>query len=66
MVRVPSELARPLGVSAATVSAQTAALRGARLIATARAGKAVLHRRTALGGLLLWGGAAGYDGDGTS
>ncbi|MFG2297996.1 ArsR/SmtB family transcription factor [Streptomyces sp. NPDC048603] len=51
--RTTSELARRLGVSAATVSAHTAALRGARLISTSRAGKAVLHRRTALGGLLL-------------
>jgi DNA-binding transcriptional ArsR family regulator len=64
--RTTSELARELRVSAATVSAHTAALRGAGLIATTRAGKAVLHRRTALGGLLLRGGAAGYDGDGTS
>ncbi|MGW4384208.1 ArsR/SmtB family transcription factor [Kitasatospora sp. NPDC004531] len=47
-----SELARRLRVSAATVSAHTAALRGAGLISTTRAGKAVLHRRTALGGLL--------------
>jgi DNA-binding transcriptional ArsR family regulator len=48
-----SELARRLRVSAATVSAHTAALRGAGLISTARAGKAVLHRRTTLGSLLL-------------
>lgn len=46
-------LARRLRVSAATVSAHTAALRGAGLISTARAGKAVLHRRTTLGDLLL-------------
>lgn len=46
-------LARCLRVSAATVSAHTSALRGAGLIATSRAGKAVLHRRTALGDLLL-------------
>ncbi|SEM44070.1 helix-turn-helix domain-containing protein [Streptacidiphilus jiangxiensis] len=64
--RTTSDLARELRVSAATVSAHTAALRGAGLIATVRAGKAVLHRRTALGGLLLRGGASGYDGDGTS
>ncbi|MFJ9457430.1 ArsR/SmtB family transcription factor [Kitasatospora sp. NPDC101447] len=51
--RTTTELARRLGVSAATVSAHTAALRGAGLISTARAGKAVLHRRTALGSLLL-------------
>lgn len=48
-----TELARRLRVSAATVSAHTAALRGAGLISTERAGKAVLHRRTALGSLLL-------------
>ncbi|GAA0416817.1 helix-turn-helix domain-containing protein [Streptomyces luteireticuli] len=52
-----TELARRLRVSAATVSAHTAALRGAGLISTSRAGKAVLHRRTALGSLLLRGGA---------
>ncbi|MFD4656060.1 ArsR/SmtB family transcription factor [Kitasatospora sp. NPDC058444] len=55
--RTTSELARHLHVSAATVSAHTAALRGAGLISTERAGKAVLHRRTALGGLLLGQGA---------
>ena len=48
-----SELARRLGVSNATVSAHTAALRGAGLITTVRAGRAVLHRRTALGSLLV-------------
>jgi DNA-binding transcriptional ArsR family regulator len=48
-----SELARRLRVSNATVSAHTAALRGAGLITTARAGRAVLHQRTALGGLLV-------------
>ncbi|MFH8589984.1 ArsR/SmtB family transcription factor [Streptomyces celluloflavus] len=46
-------LARQLRVSAATVSAHTAALRGAGLISTVRAGRAVLHRRTALGSLLV-------------
>ncbi|GAA1403424.1 winged helix-turn-helix domain-containing protein [Kitasatospora putterlickiae] len=51
--RTTTELARRLRVSAATVSAHTAALRGAGLISSARAGKAVLHRRTTLGGLLL-------------
>ncbi|GGQ84913.1 ArsR/SmtB family transcription factor [Kitasatospora griseola] len=51
--RTTTELARRLRVSAATVSAHTAALRGAGLISTARAGKAVLHRRTALGSLLV-------------
>ncbi|MGW1377596.1 ArsR/SmtB family transcription factor [Streptomyces sp. NPDC002446] len=48
-----SRLARRLGVSNATVSAHTAALRGAGLITTVRAGRAVLHRRTALGTLLV-------------
>jgi DNA-binding transcriptional ArsR family regulator len=51
--RTTTELARQLRVSATTVSAHTAALRGAGLISTSRAGKAVLHRRTALGDLLL-------------
>ncbi|MGW3208660.1 ArsR/SmtB family transcription factor [Streptomyces sp. NPDC001135] len=51
--RTTTELARHLHVSAATVSAHTAALRGAGLISTTRAGKAVLHRRTTLGSLLL-------------
>lgn len=55
--RTTTELARRLCVSAATVSAHTAALRGAGLISTSRAGKAVLHRRTALGSLLLRQGA---------
>ncbi|RAG81116.1 ArsR family transcriptional regulator [Streptacidiphilus pinicola] len=64
--RTTSELARRLRVSAATVSAHTAALRGAGLITTNRAGKSVLHRRTTLGGLLLRGGTSGYDGDGTA
>ncbi|MFD9218567.1 ArsR/SmtB family transcription factor [Streptomyces sp. NPDC060064] len=48
-----SELARRLGVSNATASAHTAALRGAGLITTVRAGRAVLHQRTALGSLLV-------------
>ncbi|MFJ9414543.1 ArsR/SmtB family transcription factor [Streptomyces sp. NPDC101227] len=48
-----SGLARGLGVSNATASAHTAALRGAGLITTVRAGRAVLHRRTALGSLLV-------------
>ncbi|MET9021139.1 winged helix-turn-helix domain-containing protein [Actinopolymorpha sp. NPDC004070] len=47
-----SGLARLLGVSNATASAHTAALRGAGLITTVRAGRSVLHRRTALGDLL--------------
>lgn len=48
-----SALARRLGVSNATASAHAAALRGAGLITTVRAGRAVLHRRTALGSLLV-------------
>ncbi|MFF3767472.1 winged helix-turn-helix domain-containing protein [Streptomyces sp. NPDC001922] len=48
-----SGLARRLGVSNATASAHAAALRGAGLITTVRAGKAVLHRRTAVGSLLV-------------
>ncbi|MFE6686858.1 ArsR/SmtB family transcription factor [Streptomyces sp. NPDC057743] len=51
-------LARRLRVSDATVSAHTAALRGAGLISTERAGRAVLHRRTALGTLLVGRGRA--------
>ncbi|MFI9310846.1 ArsR family transcriptional regulator [Streptomyces triculaminicus] len=47
------DLARRLGVSDATASAHAAALRGAGLITTERAGRAVLHRRTALGSLLV-------------
>ncbi|MFG2288128.1 ArsR/SmtB family transcription factor [Streptomyces sp. NPDC048595] len=46
-------LARRLGVSNATASAHTAALRGAGLITTVRAGRSVQHRRTALGTLLV-------------
>ncbi|MFF9784745.1 ArsR/SmtB family transcription factor [Streptomyces nigrescens] len=48
-----SALARRLNVSNATASAHTAALRGAGLITSTRAGRAVLHRRTALGSLLV-------------
>lgn len=48
-----SELARRLRVSNATASTHTAALRGAGLITTVRAGRAVRHRRTALGSLLV-------------
>ncbi|MFH8614046.1 ArsR/SmtB family transcription factor [Streptomyces sp. NPDC017979] len=46
-------LARRLGLSDATVSGHTAALRGAGLITTVRAGRTVLHRRTPLGSLLI-------------
>ncbi|MCC3773125.1 ArsR family transcriptional regulator, partial [Streptomyces sp. UNOC14_S4] len=48
-------LARRLRVSDATASAHAAALRGAGLVGTVRAGKAVLHRRTPLGDLLVRG-----------
>ncbi|WP_369390213.1 ArsR/SmtB family transcription factor [Streptomyces sp. CG1] len=48
-----SGLARRLGVSNATVSAHTATLREAGWITTVRAGRAVLHRRSALGGMLV-------------
>lgn len=51
--RTTGELARELGVSAATVSGHTKALRAAGLIVTTRAGKAVLHSVTPLGGRLL-------------
>ncbi|MEH6378118.1 winged helix-turn-helix domain-containing protein [Streptomyces sp. KLMMK] len=47
-----SGLARRVGVSNATASAHAAALRDAGLITTVRDGRAVLHRRTALGTLL--------------
>ena len=47
-----SALARRLGVSNATASAQVSALRRAGLASTERAGRAVLHRRTPLGDLL--------------
>ncbi|MFE2227673.1 ArsR family transcriptional regulator [Streptomyces kronopolitis] len=46
-------LARCLAVSDATASAHAAALRGAGLITTVRAGRSVLHRRTELGSLLV-------------
>lgn len=48
-----SDLARRLGVSNATASAHTTALRGAGLITTFRAGRAVIHHRTPLGSLLV-------------
>lgn len=51
--RTTTELARELGVSAPTVSGHTKALRGAGLIVTARAGKAVHHSVTPLGDRLL-------------
>jgi len=51
--RTTTELARELGVSAATVSGHTKALRAAGLIVTMRAGKAVLHSVTPLGDRLV-------------
>ncbi|MGW6567471.1 ArsR/SmtB family transcription factor [Streptomyces sp. NPDC054975] len=48
-------LARRLGISNATTSSHTAALRGAGLITTARSGRSVEHRRTALGTMLVGG-----------
>jgi DNA-binding transcriptional ArsR family regulator len=48
-----SELARRVGVSAASVSQHTSVLREARLIHTSRVGKAVLHTITPLGAALL-------------
>ncbi|QTZ90237.1 ArsR/SmtB family transcription factor [Streptomyces auratus] len=59
-----SGLARRLAVSNATASAHATALRGAGLITTVRAGRSVLHRRTALGSLLVQrhsGGRSAYD-----
>ncbi|GIE93000.1 ArsR/SmtB family transcription factor [Paractinoplanes rishiriensis] len=54
--RTTTELARRLGVSAASISQHTAVLREARLIHTSRVGKAVLHTMTPLGSALLAGG----------
>ncbi|WP_063752674.1 ArsR/SmtB family transcription factor [Streptomyces natalensis] len=48
-----TQLARRLRISNATASAHTAALRAAGLITTTRTGRSVLHRRTALGSLLV-------------
>jgi DNA-binding transcriptional ArsR family regulator len=48
-----TELARRVGVSAASVSQHTAVLRSAGLIRTGRVGKAVLHTLTPLGNALL-------------
>jgi DNA-binding transcriptional ArsR family regulator len=55
--RTTTELASELGVSAATVSGHTKTLRRGGLIVTTRAGKAVLHSLTPLGGRLLEGAA---------
>jgi DNA-binding transcriptional ArsR family regulator len=53
-----TELARRVGVSAASISQHTAVLRSAGLIRTSRIGKAVLHTLTPLGSALLEPGAA--------
>lgn len=52
-----TELARRVGVSAASISQHTAVLRNAGLIRTNRVGKAVLHTLTPLGNALLEPGA---------
>jgi DNA-binding transcriptional ArsR family regulator len=54
--RTTSELARQVGVSAASISQHTAVLREAGLIHTSRVGKAVLHTITPLGAALLEAG----------
>jgi DNA-binding transcriptional ArsR family regulator len=51
--RTTSELARRVGVSAASISQHTAVLREAGLLHTSRIGKAVLHSITPLGVALL-------------
>ncbi|GLZ00958.1 helix-turn-helix domain-containing protein [Actinoplanes sp. NBRC 103695] len=51
--RTTSELARRVGVSAASISQHTAVLREAGLVHTSRIGKAVLHSVTPLGAALL-------------
>ncbi|MFF2350928.1 ArsR family transcriptional regulator [Kitasatospora sp. NPDC058115] len=55
--RTTTGLARALRVSNATASAHAAALRAAGLATTARTGRSVTHRRTALGTLVAGGGA---------
>lgn len=57
--RTTTELARRIGVSNATASAHASALRAAGLLTTTRTGRAVHHRRTALGELPLNGGSRG-------
>jgi DNA-binding transcriptional ArsR family regulator len=54
-----SELARRAGISLTSASEHAAVLRDADLIATERAGKAVLHSVTALGASLLGNGPEG-------
>jgi DNA-binding transcriptional ArsR family regulator len=51
--RTTGELARKLGISAASASAHTKTLRAAGLVATRRAGKAVVHVVTPLGTRVL-------------
>jgi DNA-binding transcriptional ArsR family regulator len=51
--RTTSELARELGISAASASEHARTLRAAGLLVTQRAGKAVLHSMTPLGDRLL-------------
>jgi DNA-binding transcriptional ArsR family regulator len=51
--RTTSELARDLGISAASASEHARTLRRAGLLVTERAGKAVRHTRTGLGDRLL-------------
>ena len=51
--RTTSELARRVGVSAASISQHTAVLRGAGLIHSTRVGKAVLHTITPVGVALM-------------
>jgi DNA-binding transcriptional ArsR family regulator len=46
---VTKDIARRLGISPASASEHTAALRAARLVSSQRAGKAVLHHATPLG-----------------
>jgi DNA-binding MarR family transcriptional regulator len=51
--RMTTELARELGISAASASVHARALRAVGLLVTERAGKAVLHSATPLGERLL-------------
>ncbi|MFE7134883.1 ArsR family transcriptional regulator [Streptomyces sp. NPDC057638] len=51
-----TSLARALHVTSATASSHAAALRAAGLVTTARTGRSVTHRRTALGALVAGAG----------
>jgi DNA-binding transcriptional ArsR family regulator len=51
--RTTGQLARELGISAASASEHARTLRAAGLLVTERAGKAVLHSRTSLGDRLI-------------